>query len=89
MNMEGFDSIVFIRDVARQDTAFSLRTAGVLLALAEMGGGWRRLARVLGVIPQPLRDGMYRVIARVRYKLFGEYRPTPLPNPDWAQRILE
>lgn len=89
MNTEDFDSIVFIEDIGRADSGHRLRTAGVLRALEEMGGGWRILARMLGVVPVAWGDGFYRVVARTRYRLFGRYTPTPLPNPEWARRVLD
>lgn len=88
MNTEDFDSLVFIQDLSRADTAFFLRTAGAFRAMSEMGGGWRRLARVLAVVPAGCSDLLYKCVARMRYRLFGRYRPTPLPDPEWAKRIL-
>lgn len=89
MDTREFDSIVFIEDLARFDTAYCLRTDGALRALEEMGGGWRRLARLLRPVPVAWRDAFYRLVARARYRLFGYYRPTPLPDPDWARRLLD
>jgi predicted DCC family thiol-disulfide oxidoreductase YuxK len=84
-----FDSVVFIEDANRADTAYFLRTTGAFKAMAEMGGGWRRLARVLTVVPMSWSDLLYKAVARTRYRLFGRYRPTPLPDPEWAKRILD
>jgi len=83
-----FDSLVFAVDLARADAAFYQRTAGVLAALSELGGGWRLLARLLAVVPMAWLDAGYRLVARVRYRFFGHSAPKPLPNPDWARRIL-
>jgi len=38
--------------------------------VAGAGGGWR-LAHAARVIPRPLRDVVYRLIARNRYRWFG------------------
>ena len=89
LNAKDFDSLVFIQDHARAETVFFLRTAGALRAMQEMGGGWRRLARILALVPTCCSDLLYKCIARMRYRLFGRYRPTPLPNPEWAKRILD
>ncbi len=85
---ENFDSLVFVPDWDRPDKgAYRLRTAGVLAALAEIGGVWRVFAW-LRVIPASWRDAAYKLVARSRYKLFGEYRPAPLPQPEWEKRFL-
>jgi len=84
-----FDSIVLVEDLGRADTEYWFRTAGVLRALEAMGGGWRRVARVLRVFPASWRDAVYRMVARVRYRLFGRGRPTEPLDPRWAGRVLE
>lgn len=84
-----FDSLVFVPDWNQPEPgAYRLRTAGVLAAADEIGGIWRVLSW-MRLLPAGLRDGAYKLVARFRYTLFGTYRPTPLPNPDWAQRFLE
>lgn len=89
MDAKDFDSIVFIEDIERPDTPHFTRTAGALRALHEMGGGWAHLARVLRVVPASWRDAIYKGIARIRYRVFGPYTPAPLPNPQWAERIMD
>jgi predicted DCC family thiol-disulfide oxidoreductase YuxK len=89
LNTTDFDSLVFAVDLARADAAFYLRTAGVLVALRELGGWARLLARLLAAVPMEWLDAGYRLVARLRYRVFGHYRPKPLPNPAWARRILD
>lgn len=89
MNTEDFDSLVLIEDADRAETGCFLRTAGALRAMSEMGGGWGRLAHVLERVPAGWRDAGYNVVARTRYRIFGRYKPTPLPDPAWARRILD
>jgi predicted DCC family thiol-disulfide oxidoreductase YuxK len=52
------------------------------------GGGARLLADLLAILPPMLRDAGYRVVGHWRYRIFGPWRPRPLPRPEWAQRIL-
>jgi predicted DCC family thiol-disulfide oxidoreductase YuxK len=89
LNTQDFDSLVFIDDLTRADTPFFMRTTGALKAFAEMGGAWSRLSRVLLLVPAGVRDVVYKLVARSRYRIFGRYRPTPLPKADWARRILD
>ena len=84
-----FDSLVFVADLTRQDTAFYQRSTGALAALRELGGGGRVLARLLAIVPAAWRDAGYRLVARLRYRLFGGLRPAPPLNPEWAGRILD
>ena len=83
-----FDSLVFVMDWDHPLAHPPLfRTDGALAAAAEVGGIWR-LVTWTRVLPAWLRDPFYRLVARSRYALFGEYRPAPLPEPDWAKRFL-
>jgi predicted DCC family thiol-disulfide oxidoreductase YuxK len=95
-----FDSLVFIPDHRLADDAgrktieptrplrdFHLRTDAVLRVLDELGGVWRVMSWAR-VIPARCRDPFYKLVARLRYRLFGEYRPTPLPEPGWYERFI-
>jgi predicted DCC family thiol-disulfide oxidoreductase YuxK len=84
-----FDSLVFVEDWndASVRGGFKLRTAGVCAALDTVGGVWRPISW-LRVIPAPVRDACYKLVARLRYRLFGEYLPSPLPDPNWERRIV-
>jgi predicted DCC family thiol-disulfide oxidoreductase YuxK len=85
---EDFDSLVFVPDWSdpRPGTAL-LRTAGALAAAAEVGGAWR-LVTWLRVLPAWLRDPFYKLVARTRYRLFGEYRGRSLAELGWGDRFL-
>jgi predicted DCC family thiol-disulfide oxidoreductase YuxK len=48
--------------------------------LASAGGAWR-LARVFRLIPRRLRDALYGLIARNRYRWFGRRRSCFVPQP--------
>lgn len=85
---EDFDSLVFVPDWNEpRSGAARLRTDGALSAAAEVGGFWR-VVSWLRILPTWLRDPFYKLVARTRYALFGEYRPSPLPNPEWEKRFL-
>ncbi len=43
----------------------------------------------LQVIPKGLREIVYRLIARNRYRLFGKREACMLPRPEWKTRFLE
>ena len=85
---EDFDSIVFVPDWGNQHAAeHRMRTAGALAAAAEVGGFWRAVGWAR-IIPGGVRDLAYKLVARFRYALFGEYVPTPLPDASWRERFL-
>jgi len=85
---DSFDSLVFVADWnSSNHLDFSLRTNGVLRVCEEIGGPMKLLG-VLKVFPEWLRDLFYRLVAKTRYMLFGEYKPVPFADPDWERRFL-
>ncbi len=64
-----------------------VRSDATLAILARLPGfAWTRL---LHVIPKPVRDGFYNIIARNRYRWFGRYDTCPMPPPDLISRVIE
>jgi predicted DCC family thiol-disulfide oxidoreductase YuxK len=62
------DSII----LRRADGALLFRSAAVLHLMSRLGGWWRVLAVAMVVIPAPIRDLVYRGVARVRSRLFAK-----------------
>jgi predicted DCC family thiol-disulfide oxidoreductase YuxK len=63
------------------------RSEAALRALHRAGGrGWRALARALMTVPRPLRDLVYDVIARNRYRWFGKREQCRLPRSEAERR---
>jgi predicted DCC family thiol-disulfide oxidoreductase YuxK len=64
------------------------RSRAVLFAAVALGGGWRLLA-VLKLVPRPLADFVYGLVARVRYRVFGRLEACAIPSPQERARFLE
>jgi len=46
-------------------------------------------ARVFLVIPKPLRDAVYNLVARNRYRIFGRFDACIVPDASLRARVLE
>jgi predicted DCC family thiol-disulfide oxidoreductase YuxK len=57
--------------------------------LATLGPGWRAAATLIRITPKPLRDAGYRVIARNRYRWFGQREVCLIPPVDERARFLD
>ncbi len=65
-----------------------LRDSDAVLRIYE-GLGWPwRVAALARLVPRPLRDPVYRLVARNRYRLFGRRETCWLPSAEEADRIL-
>ena len=65
------------------------RSDAILRAGRELGGMWSVLATLGKVVPRPLRDLFYRLVARNRYRMFGKYETCMLPDPNQRSRFLD
>jgi predicted DCC family thiol-disulfide oxidoreductase YuxK len=74
--------------VVTRDGRLLQRSRAVLFAAAALGGGWRLLS-VLRIIPAPLLDLAYRLVARVRYRVFGQLEACPIPSAADRARFLD
>ena len=82
------DSIVLLDAPGTAAERARVRSDAVLSVLAGLGGGWR-LAALLRVIPWFLRDAVYALVARIRYRLFGRFDRCALPPPNSKHRFLD
>ena len=48
-----------------------------------------RWARVFGLAPKPLRDAVYNIVARNRYRIFGTYDECYLGDAAFRSRVME
>ena len=64
------------------------RDSDAILAIwAGLGWPWRAGA-MFRLVPRPLRDLVYRWVARHRYRLFGKRDTCWLPDPAFRDRML-
>ncbi len=63
-------------------------TAAILRVLHTLGWPWR-LAWIGWLVPAPLRDAVYRWVARNRYRFWGRSDTCMLPASEHRARFLE
>lgn len=64
------------------------RTDAALEITKDLKGHWRCL-RVFLVVPAPVRDIFYRLLAKNRYRLFGKREVCMVPTSEIRQRFLD
>lgn len=62
--------------------------SAAVLRIAGLLGGFWRVAAVGWLLPRPWRDGLYRFVARHRYRWFGRQESCWLPTPALRARFL-
>ncbi len=64
------------------------RSSTAALRIARQLGGPTRLLAAFVIVPRPIRDLVYRWIARNRYRWFGRTEACRVPTPALAARFL-
>ena len=82
-----FSTLVFVPDWPVSEAAPLLRTDGVIAALRAVGRPG--FASMLALFPRFLRDAGYKLVAKMRYAVFGPWKACPLPRPEWRARFLD
>ena len=65
----------------------TFKSDAALTVLSSLPGwGWVRLLRA---VPKPLRDAVYNLLARNRYRIFGKYEECFVPDEALRARVME
>ena len=71
-----------------EDGKSYVRSVAALRIARRLGGAWPLLG-TLTVVPRPVRDWVYCVVAKNRYKWFGRRDECMVPGPGDADRFLD
>ncbi len=64
------------------------RTDASLTILSSLGGAWKMMV-VFKIVPRFIRNFIYNILAKNRYKLFGKQENCLIPSPEIRERFLD
>lgn len=82
LDTKDFDSIVLVEN----DEHYT-RSGAVLRIVKSFPGFWKLLYAFI-ILPSPLRDFLYDMIADNRYKWFGKKDSCRIPTPELKEKFL-
>ncbi len=82
------DGVMLLTDALTPQERLYQRSDAVAAALTLLAQPWRLLGRLVKLVPRPLREFGYGVIARLRYRILGRYDTCPLPPLDQRRKLL-
>lgn len=87
-HLKSIDSLILIEQ--REDAAefIHIRSSGALVVAGYLGGWWK-IFLIARIIPAPVRDIVYDLFARYRYRFFGKYDSCLLPPPEVRSRFID
>jgi len=87
-NADPLSTVIVVRDHGTDHARLLDRSDAALFAVASAGGIYG-LATALRIVPRFLRDGVYNLVARSRYRIFGRLDACPIPKPATRAKFLD
>ena len=69
------------------DGRMFVRSDAAIEVVSRFGGGWRTF-KIFRFVPRMVRDAIYSIIARNRYRWFGRKEVCMVPTADIRERFL-
>ena len=82
-HLERFDSIILI-----SDERIYFYSDAILEVVKELSS-WVRFLYIFRFIPKSIRDRIYKLIAKYRYRIFGKKESCMLPSKEIETRFLD
>jgi predicted DCC family thiol-disulfide oxidoreductase YuxK len=82
------DTVYVVLDYNLPGERLLARSDAILHVVTQLDGIWK-WARAGRLLPKVLRDGIYDVVARNRYRVFGKHDSCMLPDPKHRHKFLE
>ena len=82
------DTVYVVKHHGQPDETLLARSDAILYMVSQLGGIWS-FSGVARVIPRALRDAVYKIVARNRYRVFGKHESCLLPEPQHRAKFLD
>ena len=82
------DTVYVVEDYDSPSERVLMRSSAILRALEALGGIWK-LSAAGKILPRPIRDLFYKVVATNRYRVFGKYEVCMMPDPKYRKKFLD
>lgn len=83
----GFDSTKIDSIILVEEGKVFLHSTAALKIAKHLNGLWPAFY-IFIIVPRPIRDWVYKLFAKYRYKLFGRQDACVIPTPDVKARFL-
>jgi predicted DCC family thiol-disulfide oxidoreductase YuxK len=82
------ESVVAVSDPGGLQEQIFLRSDAAVAIMSQLPRPWPAVAAAFSLIPRPLRDLGYRLVARFRYRIWGRLATCPIPTAEERARFL-
>ncbi|HEX3227619.1 MAG TPA: DCC1-like thiol-disulfide oxidoreductase family protein [Pyrinomonadaceae bacterium] len=88
MDHKYLDTVYAVLNYGEPNETLLAKGDAFLFFAGVIGGIWS-VARVVKIIPRPVRNWLYDFVARHRYQVFGKSESCMLPDPKQRHKFLE
>ncbi len=88
LNPKDLDTVCVVLNYEEEHERVLTRSTAIIEVVKDLGGIWKFVA-VGKIIPRPLRDVAYELVARNRYRMFGKFETCMLPEPRHRKKFLD
>jgi predicted DCC family thiol-disulfide oxidoreductase YuxK len=81
-------SFYVVADYRTLDSRYFLKSDAALFVAGELAWPWKAM-RLVHLVPKGIRDRVYDLVARNRYRVFGRYEQCLLPRPEFRSRFVD
>ena len=85
---EDLDTVYVVRNYDESSESLLARSDAILYLLRELGGIWS-VAGWARILPRWVRDRIYSLVARNRYRVFGKSEVCMMPEPRHRHKFLD
>jgi predicted DCC family thiol-disulfide oxidoreductase YuxK len=88
INAVDLNTVYVVADYGQPSQRLLSRSNAILHVLGKLGGVWG-LFRIGWALPKSLRDALYNVVAKNRYRVFGKYDVCLMPEERHRRKFLD
>ena len=88
LDPKDLDTVHVILNYEEPDERVLARSDAILAVITKLGGIWS-IAVVGKIVPKPIRDWVYKLVAQNRYRMFGKFETCMLPEPRHRAKFLD
>ena len=89
LRSESLETVYVVLDYGFAKERVLSRLQAVVYVLQQLGGPLAYVSAILRVLPAPVQNFLYGLVARNRYRVFGRYETCPLPDGDTRSKFLD
>ena len=89
LRSESLETVYVVLDYGLAEERVLSRLNAVVYVLQQLGGPLTYVSALLRVLPAPVQNFLYGLVARNRYRVFGRYETCPLPDDDTRSKFLD